>query len=45
MSHKSLTSKGDKSQKKSLIEANEIRIGKIKKNIESLEEAIASQEE
>ncbi len=40
MSHKSLSSKAEKSQKKSLMEANDSRIARTKKTIEGLEEAI-----
>ena len=45
MSHKSLAGKSDKLQKKNLIEANQSRITRTKKNIEGLEEAITHLEE
>lgn len=45
VSHKSLNSKIEKSQKRSMMEINENRISKTKKNIEGLEEAIFNLEE
>lgn len=45
LSHKSLSNKGEKHQKKSLMEANEARISRTKKTIEGLEEAIGNLEE
>jgi hypothetical protein len=44
-SHKSLSTKNIKNQKKSLFDANEARISRIKKSIEGLEETINNLEE